>query len=213
MRLTPDLLLRAYAIGVFPMAESRDSAEVRWIDPHYRGILPFESFHVPRRLKRTLRQGSFQVTCDTAFERIVALCAAPRPGARDTWINPLIERLYAGLFEMGRAHSVEVWQDGDLAGGLYGVSLGAAFFGESMVSLRRDASKVALAHLVLRLRKGGYRLLDTQFETPHLSQFGVIEVGRNEYRRLLAEAIALPSRFAAEPLGFGEMEAFLDALP
>jgi len=213
MRLTPELLLRAYAIGVFPMAESRDAAEIRWIDPRQRGILPFERFHLPRRLKRTLRQGLFEVTCDSRFEEIVALCAAPRPGARDTWINPLIEHLYRGLFEMGFAHSVEVWAGGELAGGLYGVSLGGAFFGESMVSLRRDASKVALAHLMLRLRKGGFTLLDTQFETPHLSQFGVVEVHREVYRRLLADAIAVPARFPKGPLEAGELEAFLSPPP
>jgi leucyl/phenylalanyl-tRNA--protein transferase len=217
MKLTPELLLRAYAIGIFPMAESRHAAEVRWIEPQHRGVLPLDQFHVPRRLKRTLRQGdhggSFEVRCDSAFARMVALCAAPRPGRRETWINPLIEHLYRGLFEMGFAHSVEVWQAGQLAGGLYGVSLGGAFFGESMVSLERDASKIALAHLVLRLRKGGYALLDTQFETPHLSQFGVIEVHRDDYRKLLADAIATPARFPAGPLEAGEMEAFLSPPP
>ena len=212
MKLTPELLLRAYAIGIFPMAESRHAAEVRWIEPQHRGILPLDAFHVPRRLKRTLRHSSFEVRCDTAFARMVALCATPRPGRRDTWISPLIEHLYRGLFEMGFAHSVEVWQAGVLVGGLYGVSLGGAFFGESMISLERDASKIALAHLVLRLRKGGYALLDTQFETPHLSQFGVIEVHRDDYRKLLADAIATPARFPAGPLAEGEMDRFLTNL-
>ena len=213
MKLTPELLLRAYAIGIFPMAESRRSADVRWIEPLHRGILPFDRFHVPRRLKRTLRQGGFEVRCDTAFSPMVALCAAPRPGRRDTWINPLIEHLYRGLFEMGFAHSVEVWREGQLAGGLYGVSLGGAFFGESMVSLERDASKIALVHLVLRLKTGGFALLDTQFETPHLKQFGVIEVHRDDYRGLLADAIATPARFPTGPLSEGEMEAFLASPP
>jgi len=191
------------------MAESRRASEVRWIEPLRRGILPFERFHVPRRLRRTLRRHSFEITCDRAFARMVALCAEPGAGRRDTWINPLIEQLYAGLFEMGFAHSIEVWQAGELAGGLYGVSLGGAFFGESMVSLARDASKVALVHLVLRLKKGGFALLDTQFETPHLKQFGVIEIVRDDYRKLLTEAIATPARFPTAPLAEGEMEAFL----
>jgi leucyl/phenylalanyl-tRNA--protein transferase len=212
MKLTPELLLRAYAIGIFPMAESRRSAEVRWIEPQYRGVLPFDEFHVPRRLKRTLRQGLYEVRCDTAFSEMVALCAAPRPGRRDTWINPLIEHLYRGLFDMGFAHSVELWREGELKGGLYGVSLGGAFFGESMVSLERDVSKLALAHLVLRLQKGGFALLDTQFETPHLAQFGVTEVHRDDYRALLADAIATSARFPKEPLDEGELEAFLDNL-
>lgn len=212
MKLTPELLLRAYAIGIFPMAESRRSAEVRWIEPQYRGLLPLDGFHVPRRLKRTLRQGLYEIRCDTAFPQVVALCAAPRPGRRDTWINPLIEHLYRGLFDMGFAHSVEAWHEGRLAGGLYGVSLGGAFFGESMFSLERDASKVALAHLVLRLKQGGFALLDTQFETPHLAQFGVTEVHRDDYRKLLAEAIATPARFPAGPLQEGELEAFLTNL-
>jgi leucyl/phenylalanyl-tRNA--protein transferase len=194
------------------MAESRRATEVRWIEPQSRGILPFERFHVPRRLKRTLRRPDLEVTCDRCFQRMVALCAEPRSDRRDTWINPLIERLYGGLFEMGFAHSIEVWQEGELAGGLYGVSLGGAFFGESMVSLARDASKIALVHLVLRLRKGGFALLDTQFETPHLSQFGVIEIDRAEYRKLLAEAIATPAWFPADALAEGEMEAFLAGL-
>jgi leucyl/phenylalanyl-tRNA--protein transferase len=194
------------------MAESRRATEVRWIEPLSRGILPFERFHVPRRLKRRLRRPDLEVTCDQDFPRMVALCAEPRAGRQDTWINPLIERLYGGLFEMGFAHSIEVWQEGELAGGLYGVSLGGAFFGESMVSLRRDASKLALVHLVLRLHKGGFALLDTQFETPHLAQFGVVEVDRAEYRRLLAAAIATPAHFPTEPLGEGEMETFLAGL-
>lgn len=213
MRLTPELLLRAYAIGIFPMAEGRADPEIRWIDPKRRGILPFERFHVPRRLRRTLRHTAIEVTCNRAFGRVVAACAAPAPGRRDSWINPVIEHLYGGLHEMGFGHSVECWQEGQLVGGLYGVSLGAAFFGESMFSRVADASKIALVHLVLRLKKGGFRLLDTQFETPHLRQFGVVEIDREDYRRRLAEAVGAPATFPAEPLAGGELEAFLATLP
>lgn len=212
MRLTPELLLRAYAIGIFPMAEGRADPEIRWIDPKRRGILPFERFHVPRRLRRTLRHTDVTVTCDTAFARVIAACAAPAPGRRDSWINPLIEHLYDGLYEMGFAHSVECWHEGELIGGLYGVSLGAAFFGESMFSRASDASKIALVHLVLRLMKGGYRLLDTQFETPHLRQFGVVEIDREDYRRRLAEAISAPAEFPTAPLAENEMADFLAAV-
>lgn len=209
MRLTPDLLLRAYAIGVFPMAENRDSEEVHWIEPRVRGILPLDALHVPRSLRKRLRRNDFTVTCDRAFTAVIAACAEPSPLRRETWINPVIERLYAGLFERGFAHSLECWRDGRLVGGLYGVSLGAAFFGESMFSRESDASKVALVHLVLRLRKGGYRLLDTQFETPHLARFGVIEVPRDDYRDMLSEAVAQPARFPTEDLAPGELEEFL----
>lgn len=212
MRLTPDLLLRAYAIGVFPMAESRAAEEVHWIEPKRRGVLPLERLHVSRKLRKRLRHGGLEVTCDRAFQRVIAACAEPADGRRETWINPLIERLYAGLFERGFAHSVECWRDDRLVGGLYGVSLGAAFFGESMFSRETDASKVALVHLVLRLREGGYRLLDTQFETPHLAQFGVIEIPRETYKAELAAAIVQPAYFPTEPLAAGELDAFLAGL-
>ena len=212
MRLTPDLLLRAYAIGVFPMAESRDAEEVHWIEPRQRGILPLDGLHVSRKLRKRLRHGGLEITCDRAFADVIAACAEPGTDRPETWINPLIQQLYAGLFERGFAHSLECWRDGRLVGGLYGVSLGAAFFGESMFSRERDASKVALVHLVLRLIKGGYRLLDTQFETPHLAQFGVIEVSRDDYKALLSDAIARPARFPLDALREGEMEAFLTDL-
>ncbi len=211
MRLTPELLLRAYAIGIFPMAEGRQDPEIHWIEPRRRGVLPLDGFHVPRRLKRRLRQGAYSVTCDRDFPAVVEGCAAPGPGRKDTWINPVIEQLYAGLFEMGFAHSLEVWQGEALVGGLYGVTLGAAFFGESMFSRATDASKVALAHLVLRLRKGGFTLLDTQFQTEHLEQFGVEEIERDSYRRQLAAAVGRQARFPAGPLEPGELERFLDA--
>lgn len=190
MRLTPELLLRAYAVGIFPMAEGRQDPEIHWIDPRRRGVLPLDAFHVPRRLKRRLRQGHFRVTCDRAFAAVVEGCAAPGPGRRDTWINPVIEQLYAGLYEMGFAHSVEVWEGETLVGGLYGVALGAAFFGESMFSRATDASKVALAHLVARLRAGGFTLLDCQFITPHLASLGAIEIDRADYLAALVSAVA-----------------------
>ncbi len=209
MRLTPDLLLRAYAIGVFPMAETRDSEEVHWIEPRLRGILPLDGLHVPRSLRKRLRRKEFTLTCDQAFSDVIAACAEPSPLRQETWINPVIERLYAGLFERGFAHSLECWRDGQLVGGLYGVTLGAAFFGESMFSRESDASKVALVHLVLRLKKGGFRLLDTQFETPHLARFGVVEIAREDYRDLLADAVARTARFPCEALAPGELEEFL----
>ena len=190
--LTPELLLQAYASGVFPMAERRDDPELFWVDPQQRGILPLDGFHLSRRLARTLRQQPFRVTLDADFVSVIAACATPRPEASETWINPRIEKLYGQLARMGNAHSVECWQEGRLCGGLYGVSLGAAFFGESMFSRETDASKVALVHLVVMLKRAGYRLLDTQFVTRHLSQFGTIEIPRLEYRKLLRNAIAPP---------------------
>lgn len=208
MNLTPELLLKAYAIGIFPMAEGRDHAELHWIDPELRGILPLDGFHIPRKLKRMVRRKDFEITCDAAFAGIIRACAEQVSDRPDTWINPTIERLYTELHEAGFAHSVECWRGGELVGGLYGVSLGAAFFGESMFSRAPDASKVALVHLVVRLRRGGYRLLDTQFVTPHLSRFGVVEIPRQEYRGLLAQAITTQARFPGEVTD-EELEAFL----
>ncbi len=196
--ITPDMLLRAYACGVFPMAEGRDDPEIHWIDPRQRGVLPLEDFHLPHRLARTIRQNRFEVRCDTAFEAVLEGCAEPAPGRVDTWINPVILSLMRQLFERGYAHSVECWRGERLVGGLYGVAISGAFFGESMFSRERDASKVALAHLVLRMKLGGYRLLDTQFVTDHLRQFGAVEVARAAYRRLLAAALATPAQFHGE---------------
>ena len=205
--MTPEVLLRAYAAGIFPMAESADDPELFWVDPRRRGILPLEAFHVPRRLRRVVRGGSFEIRVDSAFEAVLLGCAEANEKRPNTWINDEIVRLYAGLFARGAAHSVECWQGGELAGGLYGVSIGAAFFGESMFSHATDSSKVALVHLAARLRVGGYRLLDTQFLTPHLARFGGIEVSRARYHRLLAEALhhraVFPSVLpgAGDPLG------------
>jgi leucyl/phenylalanyl-tRNA--protein transferase len=200
--LTPDILLHAYAAGIFPMVESATDAEVFWVDPTRRGILPLDRFHVPRRLARVVRQGRFAVRCDTAFADVMLGCGEASDKRPNTWINDEIVRLYTGLFESGSAHSVECWLDDELVGGLYGVSLGAAFFGESMFSRVTDASKVALVHLVEQLRVGEFRLLDTQFMTPHLEQFGGLEISRSRYHRLLAEALRHRAVFPRE-LGGG----------
>jgi leucyl/phenylalanyl-tRNA--protein transferase len=203
-------LLDCYARGVFPMADAREDARVFLIDPERRGVIPLERFHVPKRLARTVRADPFAVRVDTAFHEVVLACAAYGPGRTETWINRPIERLYLRLFEIGHAHSVECWEDGQLVGGLYGVSLRGAFFGESMFSRRRDASKVALVHLAARLIAGGYRLLDAQFMTEHLAQFGAEEIGRVEYHRRLARALEVEADFdqvggvaAAGDLGSG----------
>jgi leucyl/phenylalanyl-tRNA---protein transferase len=209
-KLTPEILLRAYAVGLFPMAERRDDPTLFWIDPEKRGILPLDGFHVSRRLRRTVRNGPYEVRCDTAFGAVVQACASPGAKRSDTWINDEIESLYADLHELGRAHSVETWLNGELVGGLYGVSLGAAFFGESMFSTARDASKVALVHLVARLIKGDYKLLDTQFVTDHLTQFGVVELPRAGYRQLLASALDASATFETE-LSQSELTAFLQS--
>jgi leucyl/phenylalanyl-tRNA--protein transferase len=189
IELTPEILLEAYAGGIFPMAESAEDPELFWVDPRRRGIIPLDALHVPRRLQRVIRQGRFAVRCDTAFAQAMRGCAEASEKRPNTWINDKILQLYGALFSRGFAHSVECWQDEQLVGGLYGVSLGAAFFGESMFSRVTDASKVALVHLVAVLRAGGYRLLDVQFVTPHLARFGAIEISRAVYRRQLAEAL------------------------
>jgi len=188
----PEDLLACYARGVFPMAESRDDPRVFIVEPDQRGVLPLEAFHIPSRLRRTVRGEPFQVRVDTAFEAVLDGCAAAQgPDREDTWINGPIRRLYAALFARGFVHSIECWKDERLVGGLYGVSLGGAFFGESMFSRERDASKVALVHLVARLRKGGWTLLDAQFLTDHLSQFGAVETPQAAYLRRLGPALAV----------------------
>jgi len=196
--LTPDLLLRAYTIGLFPMAETADDPELFWVDPERRGILPLDAFHVPRSLRKVIRRGVFEVHVDRDFRGVLEGCAELTPKRRATWINSEIVRLYSELHRRGFAHSVECWQNGQLVGGLYGVALGGAFFGESMFSRRTDASKVALVHLVVRLLRGGFTLLDTQFVTPHLARFGAIEISRANYRRQLARALEIQARFYRE---------------
>lgn len=186
-----EALLRCYARGVFPMADSREDDGVFLIDPERRGVIPLDAFHVPKRLARTVRGDPFEIRLNGAFHEVILACAASGPGRTETWINRPIEALYLDLHRLGHAHSVECWQDGELVGGLYGVSLHGAFFGESMFSRRRDASKVALVHLVARLIAGGFRLLDAQFMTDHLGQFGTEEIPRVEYHRRLRRALAV----------------------
>jgi leucyl/phenylalanyl-tRNA--protein transferase len=201
--ITPDLLLRAYRAGLFPMAESRRGDRLYWLDPELRGVIPLDGFHLPKRLARTVLAGGFQATSNRAFAAVVAGCAEPAEGREETWINPEIERLFGALHGMGQAHSIEVWLGdpaaGRLAGGLYGVALGGAFFGESMFSRVRDASKVALVHLVARLRLFGFRLLDAQFQTAHLAQFGCREVPRARYKALLSAAVEQAVRWVDTP--------------
>lgn len=189
-KLTAEILLSAYAQGLFPMAERRDDPTLYWVSPEKRGVIPLDGFHLPRRLKRTIRSARYRVTSDKAFAQVMRACAAPGPGREESWINDEILRLYTALHAGGHAHSVECWEEDKLAGGLYGVSLGGAFFGESMFSKARDASKVALVELVEILRRGGFVLLDTQFLTPHLAQFGAYEIPREEYLARLHTAIA-----------------------
>ena len=210
--LTPDMLLRAYAIGVFPMAEDRDDPDLFWVDPRMRGIIPLDAFHVPRRLRRTVRNGGLRVTVDSAFEATIEACAASTELRPRTWINDRIIMLYTSLFHLGFAHSVECWQDGRLVGGLYGVAMGGAFFGESMFSRATDASKVALLHLVARLRAGGFSLLDSQFITRHLRRFGAVEIPRSDYRLRLAEALKQSAEFETAP-SRADIEAVLRGDP
>ena len=202
-RLTPEILLKAYQAGIFPMAESAEDPELFWVDPERRGILPLDGFHLPRRLARVIRQDKFEICVDRDFAGTMAGCAEATEKRQNTWINGEIVQLYTALHRMDAAHSVECWQADALVGGLYGVSIGGAFFGESMFSRVTDASKVALVHLVALLRQGGYRLLDMQFVTPHLAQFGAAEVSRAQYRRLLADALRYRCVFPREFGGSG----------
>lgn len=193
--ITPDLLLQAYEVGFFPMADGAEDDDLFWVNPPMRGVIPLDQFHVPRRLARTVRQDVFEVRVDSDFDGVIEGCGASAPGRSSTWINADIRRLYGDLFERGACHTVEVWRDDALVGGLYGVSIGGAFFGESMFSRERDASKVALVHLVGRLKASGYTLLDTQFITEHLKQFGACEIPADNYRKLLSDAVGLKADF------------------
>lgn len=195
VRLTPDLLVRAYASGVFPMAESAASDEIFWVQPRRRGIFPLDRLHVSRSLAKAVRQERFDVRINSAFRSVMQCCAELDDQRRETWINRTILDSYVSLHDAGFAHSVECWRDGELVGGLYGVSLKAAFFGESMFSRATDASKVALVHLVARLRAGGYQLLDTQFTTPHLVSLGAVDVSRSHYEKKLKAALASEADF------------------
>jgi leucyl/phenylalanyl-tRNA---protein transferase len=197
IEITPEVLLKAYACGIFPMAESADDPALYWIEPEKRGVIPLDRFHMPGRLARTVRSDRFTLTVDRDFEGVLEGCAEPRPGRPRTWINTRIRVLYRKLYERRHCHSLEVYESENLVGGLYGVTLGRAFFGESMFHRARDASKVALVHLVARLKAGGFRLLDTQFVTDHLRTFGAIEVPRRQDHKLLEAALAGEGDFAA----------------
>jgi leucyl/phenylalanyl-tRNA--protein transferase len=200
VEITPEVLLKAYACGIFPMAESAEDPALYWIEPEYRGIIPLDAFHLPSRLARTVRSDRFEIRVNHDFEGVLDGCSEPAPGRARTWINKRIRTLYRKLFDIGHCHSIEAYEDGQLAGGLYGVCLGRAFFGESMFHRSRDASKVALVHLVARLKAGDFRLLDTQFVTDHLKTFGAIEVSRRQYHKLLEGALVGEGNFAALPL-------------
>ena len=195
IELSPELVLKAYACGVFPMAERKDDPSVFWVDPDFRGVIPLDEFHLPRRLARTVRSGKFQISVDQAFDHVIRKCAESTSQRVESWINDDIVEVYNTLHRLGNAHSVECWKGEHLVGGLYGVSLGAAFFGESMFSRERDASKVALVHLVERLLAGGYMLLDTQFVTAHLSGFGAVELPRGTYLEQLRAALERQATF------------------
>ena len=209
----PEELLACYARGVFPMAEARDDPRVFIIEPEQRGVIPLDAFHIPSRLRRTVRAEAFDIRIDTAFEAVLDGCAAAQGKDRqDTWINGPIRRLYSALFAMGHVHSIECWRDERLVGGLYGVSLGGAFFGESMFSRERDASKVALVHLVARLRTGGWTLLDAQFLTEHLSQFGALETPQAAYLRRLKPALTVRPDLSALTAPLTGVEAVARAL-
>lgn len=195
--VTPEVLLQAYAAGIFPMAESAEDEALYWVQPDERGIFPLNAFHVPRSLRKHMRQQPFEIRVDTAFDAVIAACAAPRPERQETWINSRIVGLYSALHRKGAAHSVEAWQDGTLVGGLYGVRIASAFFGESMFSHATDASKVCLVHLVARLRAGGFTLLDAQFINPHLTRFGAIAIQKADYMALLADALRHDADFKA----------------
>jgi leucyl/phenylalanyl-tRNA--protein transferase len=206
--ITPDLVLKAYAYGVFPMAKSRDDTDVFWVQPKLRGVLPLDDFHIPRSLKKRLRQGKFTVTIDQDFAGVMAGCAESAEGRTDTWINDRIMQLFTALHHAHVAHSVEVWEDGRLVGGLYGLAMGSAFFGESMFSRVTDASKVALCHLVAILKNGDFTLLDTQFITDHLKRFGTIEISQQEYLAQLSAALTRKGTFDG-PVDQRGLEALL----
>ncbi len=201
VEITPEVLLKAYACGIFPMAESADDPGLYWIEPERRGVIPLDGFAISRRLARTVRSDRFEIRIDHAFEAVLDGCAEPAEGRTKTWINARIRKIYLDLHARGHGHSVEAWEGGELVGGLYGVRLGRAFFGESMFHRTRDASKVALVHLVARLKRGGFTLLDTQFVTDHLRSFGAVEVSRRSYHHLLAKALEGDADFYCWPPG------------
>jgi leucyl/phenylalanyl-tRNA--protein transferase len=210
-----DMLLKAYAIGVFPMADARDAADVYWVEPKKRAILPLDGFHLSRSLARTLKSGKFETTADRAFHDVVKRCAEATENRPGTWINSQIEEAVLRLHQIGAAHSIETWHDGQLVGGLYGIRLGRAFFGESMFSRMTDASKVAMAHLVARLRAGGFELLDCQFQTPHLESLGAIEISKERYSVVLDSALgsSAPAALSSASADFGALDCLPDPDP
>lgn len=211
-KLTPELLLEAYRQGIFPMAESRCDPTLFWFDPEHRAILPLDGFHVSRSLRRTVRQRRFALHADRAFEDVMRACAAPAPGREDSWINEKIIGLYTELHHSGHAHSVECWQDDRLVGGVYGIAIGTAFFGESMFSQVTDASKVALVHLAARLRYGGFTLFDAQYMSAHLRRFGAMEISRGAYRKRLGEALVGDADFHCLPVGYFDPISVLQSI-
>jgi leucyl/phenylalanyl-tRNA---protein transferase len=212
--LTPDLLLEAYGAGIFPMGESADDPSIYWVEPKLRGVIPLDSFHVPKRLARTVRQAPFEIRIDHDFEAVISACAGEGIERGETWINATIRALYGELFRRGQVHTVECWQHGQLAGGLYGVRLGGAFFGESMFHRVTDASKVALVHLVARLRAGGFGLLDAQFQTAHLARFGATETPRRRYLAMLEQATSRDADWNAMPQNrHADAQAILALMP
>ena len=211
-QITPELLLKAYAFGVFPMAKSRHDQEVFWVQPKERGVIPLDNFHIPRSMKKLLRRQEFDIRIDSAFESVIEGCAQSQPSREDTWINEQIVELFIDLFSAGLAHSVECWKDNELVGGLYGLSMGAVFFGESMFTKSDNASKYALCHLVAIMKAGGYRLLDTQFTTDHLIQFGAIEMDHGNYMAELGEALSQLGNFKG-PLPYSMIERLLSLHP
>jgi leucyl/phenylalanyl-tRNA--protein transferase len=213
VEITPEVLLKAYACGIFPMAESADDPGLYWIEPERRGVIPFDRFHVSRRLARTVRAERFEIAVDRDFEAVIAGCAASAPGRSKTWINRRIRRLYRELHERGHCHTIEARRGGVLVGGLYGVRLGRAFFGESMFHRERDASKVAFVHLMARLCAGGFRLLDAQFVTRHLASFGAVEVTRDNYQRMLADATRGEARIEKTSLSGAQCLAIISRHP
>ena len=208
--ITPRILLRAYAAGLFPMAEDAEDTHLHWFDPRERGIFPLENIKVSKSLAKTIRAAPFEIKADTDFDGVLARCAESRAGREKTWINERIAGLFRELFELGFAHTIEAWRDGEMVGGLYGLALGGAFFGESMFHRATDASKVCLVHLVARLRCGGYKLLDAQFITPHLESLGAIQISRADYRRRLDEALQIQGDFQTLDAGDGAPASILD---
>jgi leucyl/phenylalanyl-tRNA--protein transferase len=202
-KINPEELLLAYRLGIFPMAENRNAEEVLWIRPHERGIIPLESFHVPRRLARVIRSDRFRVTFDRAFADVIRGCAESQPDRRETWINGAIIEVFETLYGRGLAHSVEVWQGDRVVGGLYGLAIAGAFFAESKFSREKDASKVALVHLAARLKAGGFKLLDAQFPNPHLDQFGAVVVTEERFQQLLSQALTANADFYSPDLPAG----------